>query len=373
MEKEQEEKGHEFIPESSESVPEVSLETPQEVSPLPSKPFQEVSLDTPQEVPPLPSKPFQEISLEAPQEVTPLVSEPVPEVSLDSPQEVPPLPFKPFQEISLEAPQEVTPLVSETVPEVSLETPQEIFPVPSEPVPEVSPESELPEEQPLPPSSQEKHVIMVVDDEDLIRDVVIEILTDVGYEVVGVGNGQLALSKIYTYSGWGPSGFPDLIISDVMMPQMDGFELCKRIKIHPDLKKIPFIFLTVKNDTLSRAQGFVLGCQRYIVKPFNRKGLIKAVNERLVDAAQTRALLAEHTQSLEEGEIAQIAVLSLVDLFLIGEWSGSLTVKGLAGEGRVEFKNGEVVAVRWGDLQAEKALSYILAQVEGTFRVEKTN
>lgn len=226
------------------------------------------------------------------------------------------------------------------------------------------------EEGSQPPSEDVRHVILVVDDEDLVRNVLTTVLTEAGYRVVEAANGQEALRKIYTSPDWSASGFPDLIVSDVMMPVMDGFELCTRVKSNPVLKPIPFLFLTVKKGTLDRAKGFLLGCQRYIVKPFNRKDLVQAVNERLVDAEQTRALMAEHGQTFE-GQLSQTSVLSIVDLFLIGGWTGFATFQAQDKKGRIEFKSGEIAKVAWDQTEGEQALASILAQVEGTYRVER--
>jgi len=245
-----------------------------------------------------------------------------------------------------------------------------VHPGPAGPVPggEI-PEPETEEEGRL-PAPDTGHVVLVVDDEPLVRDVVVKLLTEAGYKVVQAGDGQEALRKIYASPEWGPTGFPDLIVSDVMMPGMDGFELCKRIKNNPVLKPIPLLFLTVKKGTVDRAQGFLLGCQRYIIKPFTRKDLVQAVNERLVDADQTRALLQEH-ERIFDGELTQISALSVVDMFLIGGWTGSVTFKAQGKEGVMEFKSGELVKVAWDQSEGEDALATILAQVEGTFRVER--
>ncbi len=221
-----------------------------------------------------------------------------------------------------------------------------------------------------PPPPDYRQVIMVVDDEDLVREVLTTVLTEAGYRVVHATNGQEALRKIYASPDWGRSGYPDLIIADIMMPVMNGFELCQRVKSNPALKPIPFLFLTVRKGTLDRAQGFLLGCQRYLVKPFARKDLIQAVNERLVDAEQTQTLLGEH-EAVFAGEITQTSALSIVDLFLIGGWSGTAFFEAQHKKGRIEFASGEVLRAVWEQVEGEEALSTILAQVEGTFRVER--
>ena len=227
-----------------------------------------------------------------------------------------------------------------------------------------------PEEGSLPPP-EGSYAILVVDDEILIREVVEKELTQAGYKVVSAAEGQEALVKADTGTLWGPRGVPDLIIADIMMPVMDGFEFCQRIKQDPRLKPIPFVFLSAKRETLDRARAFLLGGQRFIVKPFTKRILLKAVNERLVDAQQTQALLAKQEPGFN-GELIDYTVLSLVDMFLTGGWTGTLTVQAQNKEGRVEFRSGEIAQVRWGDKEDEEALADLLAQVEGTFRVKRS-
>ena len=206
---------------------------------------------------------------------------------------------------------------------------------------------------------------------ELIREVVEKELTQAGYKVVSAAEGQEALVKADTGTLWGPRGIPDLIIADIMMPVMDGFEFCQRVKQDPRLKPVPFLFLSAKRETLDRARAFILGGQRFIVKPFTRRVLLKAVNERLVDARKTRALLAKQEQGFD-GDLIDYTVLSLVDLFLTGAWTGTLTIHAQTKEGRVEFQSGEIIQVRWDEKEGEEALADLLAQVEGTFKVERT-
>ena len=227
-----------------------------------------------------------------------------------------------------------------------------------------------PEEGSLPPP-EGSYAILVVDDEILIREVVEKELTQAGYKVVSAAEGQEALVKADTGTLWGPRGIPDLIIADIMMPVMDGFEFCQRVKQDPRLKPVPFLFLSAKRETLDRARAFILGGQRFIVKPFTRRVLLKAVNERLVDARQTRALLAKQEQVFD-GDLIDYTVLSLVDLFLTGAWTGMLTIHAQTKEGLVEFQSGEIIRVRWDEKEGEEALADLLAQVEGTFKVERS-
>lgn len=226
-----------------------------------------------------------------------------------------------------------------------------------------------PEPKDFPPPG-EQFTILVVDDEPLSREVVERELTQEGYRVVTAGEGQEALVKADTATLWGLRGIPDLIVADIMMPVMDGYELCQRVKQDPRLKPIPFLFLTVKKEASSRARAFLLGCQRYLVKPFNRAGLIKAVNERLRDARQTGELMGYFTESFT-GSLSDYTVLALVDMFLLGAWTGTLTVNARGREGRIEFEAGEIVRVQWGEQKGEEGLTHLLVQMEGTFQASR--
>ncbi len=213
--------------------------------------------------------------------------------------------------------------------------------------------------------------ILVVEDEDSVRAVIQRALEDFGFKTVGASDGEEALAKIGDASLWGTAGLPGLILSDVMMPRMDGFELCLRVKKDPRTRPIPFLFLTVRSGVADRAQGLLLGCQRYLVKPFRKMDLLQVVSQCLVDAGQTRVLLAEHSGRVE-GDLTQVSIQSLVDQFLVGERSGTLSLSRRGVLGRVEFTLGQVSKVTWGRNEGQEALTAILCLTEGSFCAERT-
>lgn len=112
--------------------------------------------------------------------------------------------------------------------------------------------------------------ILIVDDNKEVREYLVELLSSL-YEVSYSENGMQAISMIkenYT---------PDLIISDVMMPKMGGFEFCEKIRSREATKAIPFIFLTAKNDEQFRLQGTKVGANDYISKPFDPTLLVEKI------------------------------------------------------------------------------------------------
>lgn len=117
--------------------------------------------------------------------------------------------------------------------------------------------------------------ILVVDDEPKIRRVVEQSLRRDAYRVVHAGDGMEALQKI-------ESERPDLIVLDLMMPEMDGFEVCKTLRIRGD--STPVIILSAKDELEDKACGFNLGIDDYVTKPFSPSELalrVKAVLRRV--------------------------------------------------------------------------------------------
>ena len=123
--------------------------------------------------------------------------------------------------------------------------------------------------------------VMVIDDEPGICDIVCLNLEGEGYEAECAHSGQSALEKI-------KAGHPDIIILDIMMPEIDGWEVLSHIKSDPATRDIPVILLSAKSEEISKLLGFQLGAADYVTKPFSVRELIARVGIAL-DRAQTRA------------------------------------------------------------------------------------
>ena len=121
--------------------------------------------------------------------------------------------------------------------------------------------------------SDKKQTILAVDDTPENLDVVKSILVS-EYTVKAAVNGKMALKIAETQ-------LPDLILLDIMMPEMDGYEVCRRLKVNPVTQKIPVIFLTAKGGGEALAEGFESGAIMYINKPFTANKLLTIVNTML--------------------------------------------------------------------------------------------
>jgi len=119
------------------------------------------------------------------------------------------------------------------------------------------------------------HHILIVEDEESLLKLESILLSSKGYKVTGVRDGLAALSEIEKIK-------PDLILLDIMMPGIDGFEVCRRIKENPDTKDIPIVMLTAKKSAADQARGAEVGADAYITKPFKSLKIIDVISGLLL-------------------------------------------------------------------------------------------
>lgn len=135
--------------------------------------------------------------------------------------------------------------------------------------------------------------ILVVDDESDVSDLVAYSLRAKGFEVAIVNDPNASIGTARTF-------LPDLVILDVMMPDLNGIQICRMLRADPKLKRVPVIFLTAKAEENDRVQGLETGADDYICKPFSTKELalrVQTILRRLAEAAP------EEPKRLQVGEI----------------------------------------------------------------------
>lgn len=139
--------------------------------------------------------------------------------------------------------------------------------------------------------------LLLVDDEPGLREAVKDYLTESGFSVQVASNAR---------EGWElmQQNTPELVISDIMMPQVDGYQFLKQLRDDPRFKALPVIFLTAKGMTGDRIQGYQARCDAYLSKPFDPDELV-AIVENLLE----RRVVANSTAT-ENGEIPDIADLA---------------------------------------------------------------
>jgi two-component system, cell cycle sensor histidine kinase and response regulator CckA len=142
----------------------------------------------------------------------------------------------------------------------------------------------------------EEDVILIVDDSPTNLDVLLDLLEAAGFKVVVAEDGESAIAL----AEYAP---PDLILLDVLMPGIDGFETCRRLKANLATQAIPIIFLTAVSDNLDKVKGLNLGAVDYITKPLNHEEVLARVNTHVRLQNLTRRL-TEQNERLEK-EIQQ--------------------------------------------------------------------
>ncbi len=140
--------------------------------------------------------------------------------------------------------------------------------------------------------SYESHAVLVVDDDPLNLSVMHTALNSVGYMTYAANSGYQALNMT-------PDIKPDLVLLDIVMPGIDGFEVCRRLKADPSTIDIPVIFITAHSNPDRMAEGFTLGAVDYLVKPVSMADLLIKVSTQI----QIKSFLAEQQAQLEQVEI----------------------------------------------------------------------
>lgn len=152
--------------------------------------------------------------------------------------------------------------------------------------------------------ADKRHTILIVDDIPKNIELAANILKAKNYNITFATSGASALEKVESIDF-------DLILLDVMMPGMDGFEVCERLKEDPKTKDIPVIFVTAKSETENVVKGFELGAVDYVTKPFNAEELharVKThvdIRDKFMEKAQLEAQLSSGEHSDDSREMLQ--------------------------------------------------------------------
>ncbi len=160
-------------------------------------------------------------------------------------------------------------------------------------------------------SLQKSHKVLIVDDEPDIIELLEYNLVKEGYFVESAGNGKEAIAKLN-------EGFrPDLLLLDIMMPQMDGIETARRIRQIPELESVYILFLTARSEEYSEVAAFEVGADDYISKPVKIRALMSRIN----------ALFRRETQKSDQKSELQISGLTInPGNYSVGQGEKSITL-----------------------------------------------
>lgn len=116
--------------------------------------------------------------------------------------------------------------------------------------------------------------VLVVDDSHTVREMIVDLLGNIGITVLEAADGEEGKTKIQ-------ASLPDLVVMDIVMPKLNGYELCRWLKNNPDTQDIPVIFCSSKSEEFDRYWGMKQGADAYIAKPFRPTEMIETVKQLL--------------------------------------------------------------------------------------------
>ncbi|HET7499428.1 MAG TPA: response regulator [Kofleriaceae bacterium] len=206
---------------------------------------------------------------------------------------------------------------------------------------------------------------MVADDDAWILRMVATVLEKRGYSVETANDGEDALQRALANP-------PDLLITDVMMPRMDGWSLVRHLRAHHDLALLPVIFLTALSSEDDRIRGFRLGADDYVTKPFRFEELDLRVAKTL---RRTQAVIQETREQLGgsglRGDLAQVGLSSLLILIEMERKTGLLQLRAPGGpSAQVLVRDGKVVHARLDEVDEPvdaECVYYLLTWAVGEF------
>ncbi len=204
--------------------------------------------------------------------------------------------------------------------------------------------------------SPAKTILIIDDNESVVMALEFNML-QAGYKVLKALDGQRAFAIAQ-------AEVPDIIISDITMPEMNGIELCEKVRAIPRLSEIPFIFLTAHGEPEERVRGLRTGADDYMVKPFDVEELILRI-EILFRKMQKRRFSPTFSGSIQE-----LSIPDTLQVFAQSRKQGKLIIGNETGNGILSFSDGTLMDAAFMDLKGEDALVELLKLDSGHFHFE---
>ena len=200
--------------------------------------------------------------------------------------------------------------------------------------------------------------ILVVDDEAHLRRVVSLYLRARNYEVETAENGLEAIQKV-------SSDRPDLIIADIGMPGLDGYELCSRLRRDPATRTIPFIFLTARDQDTDRIKARKIGSDDYLTKPCPLDQLAEHVETMIDRIEQAKKIPLDRIGV--SGQLDEVNVLDLIQMLELNQKSGALVLSHGERTATLYFKEGTIIDADIRSPKREEPLFVLLGWKAGRY------
>jgi len=205
--------------------------------------------------------------------------------------------------------------------------------------------------------------ILIADDDEKILALLSSSLRKSGFVTFQAINGEVAFELTKKEK-------PDLILADITMPQMDGFELCKLIREDPVTEHIPFVFLTAKGELHDRVAGLNLGADDYISKPFHISEVIARIKSILQRAAVMSGQPADETELDLKGNLEQMQFAEVIQTLGMNQKSGGLKIVNGSKVAKIYFENGDIIQASMNEYENEEAVYRIISWEEGSFEFD---
>jgi len=204
-------------------------------------------------------------------------------------------------------------------------------------------------------------LVLVVDSDPKNLQILKENLEASGFSVITLSSGNKAWEEIQQTR-------PQLVLTEISLQGLTGYQLLERLKADPNTKSIPLIFLTNQREIQQRVRAFELGAKDYLVKPLHVKEVIAHIRMVL------RRLERRKTEQLEaymkfSGRLDQLNLADLIESFGVERKTGVLTLSNGKKTGQVYFRNGAVINASLGDLKQEAAIYQMFPWKHGYFNI----
>ncbi|MBN2056165.1 response regulator [bacterium] len=205
---------------------------------------------------------------------------------------------------------------------------------------------------------EEREEILIVDilsDDDLLK---LKLLEE-GYKVVILDDRRLAMKKI-------KESPPDLIVSEVTLPDLDGFQFLKAIKDDRETRSIPFLFVSEHTDASYITTGLRLGAEDYIIKPYNVEILFLKIFKALSRANLGSGFTMDERRGVS-GSLMEMGILDIIQIMAAGSKTVLIHMQRASDDGLVYMQDGRIVNVVLNDVEGEDAFYTLLAWRDGEF------
>ena len=203
--------------------------------------------------------------------------------------------------------------------------------------------------------------LLIVDDDRLIIKVIHDFFVPNGYVVDEAEDGVSALERL-------DDAVPDIILADILMPNLDGWELFERVRGKPATARVPFVFVTTERDLPQRLRGFHMGADDYITKPFDVEELHARV-ERILARQEESAARVPGAESVLSGTVRHLSLSDLLQILSLNGKDGTVLLRQGGEGGTIVLTAGAMVHAACGRVRGVKALYRMLGWSGATFRV----